>query len=345
MFSENINIGDCIFDKYIIKKFRSKNEISSSYLASLKENPQKNVFLKIFDFENDDGLNVLEIFQNEVGNLFNVNHPNVPVYLDYFDYLKEDKKYFVLVQEYIPGKSLEDLIEEGHNFSYEEVEYIFRTVLDILIYTHNFQPALIHREIHPKNLILSGDHIFLVDFGVLSYVKKETSERVKPNQEQIYHAPEQSYGKHYVSSDLYSLGMTALALLAKKLPSRFTLKRKQGRELIYHFKNIPKRLKFALYLSLNPDPYKRPQSAAELLRILNGHISQWERKSLRKRFRWHFWIAAVLLGSLFLLLMYHINLSFRKKKLVESSKVQKEETFGATAPSNKTIDSNKKKKK
>jgi serine/threonine protein kinase len=57
------------------------------------------------------------------------------------------------VQEYIPGDSLKDLLVQGKKFSEAEVKQIATEILEILVYLHELNPAVLHRDIKPSNII------------------------------------------------------------------------------------------------------------------------------------------------------------------------------------------------
>jgi len=90
----------------------------------------------------------------------------VPSYVDSFSIDIDNDRYFILVQEYIKGKNLKYLVQNGKHFSIEEVKNILRSILEILDYIHNLQPPIIHRDINPNNIIIGDDSkVYLVDFG------------------------------------------------------------------------------------------------------------------------------------------------------------------------------------
>jgi len=109
----------------------------------------------------------LKLFEREAHVLKQLNHPKIPKYRDYFS-IDDRILWFGLVQNYIPGSSLKELLTQGRRFSEEEVRKIATDVLQILIYLHQLSPAVLHRDIKPSNLILGEDEkIYLVDFGAV----------------------------------------------------------------------------------------------------------------------------------------------------------------------------------
>ena len=69
------------------------------------------------------------------------------------------------------GRSLQEHLEAGHNFSEAYVIEIAQRLLTVLQYLHSQMPPIIHRDLKPSN-ILFGDRtahsqgkLYLVDFG------------------------------------------------------------------------------------------------------------------------------------------------------------------------------------
>ncbi|NEP85338.1 MAG: protein kinase, partial [Okeania sp. SIO3B3] len=137
------------------------------------------------------------------------------------------------------------LIKDGKKFTETQVIDILKSLLHTLDYIHSLNPAVIHRDIQPKNIIYHpSGKIYLVDFGGVGQIIKETLYEGNTFIGTFGYFPqEQMLGKAYPSSDLYSLGMTTIFLLTAKDPANLDFK--QGKcnytpfvQLSAHFKNI-----------------------------------------------------------------------------------------------------------
>jgi serine/threonine protein kinase len=151
------------------------------------------------------------------------SHAQVPTLLDYFEI---DENCY-LVEEYIPGTVLSQLVSNQHQFTEAAVENFLTQMLRLLEYIHSHH--LIHRDIKPQNIILcqTDRRFVLVDFGAV----KDLSPIASPNKKAEYSTavgtpgfapPEQLANYPVYASDLYALGMTCIYLLTGKEPSEFS---------------------------------------------------------------------------------------------------------------------------
>lgn len=141
----------------------------------------------------------------------------------------EDGGKFYLVQEFIEGKTLAQLVSAHGAFNEEQTKDFLTHFLPILDYTH--AQGVIHRDIKPSNIIVrSADgKPVMIDFGA---VKELATVALYPQGNLLttllpftlgYTAPEQLLGQQPVfASDIYSLGMTAIHLLTRESPHALT---------------------------------------------------------------------------------------------------------------------------
>lgn len=162
------------------------------------------------------------------------NHKQIPELYAYFN----EGDDFYLVQEWIPGLTLTEAQAKRGNFSSTAVEELLLGILPILEFVH--QRRIIHRDIKPDNIILrEGDgKPILIDFGI---IKETMGTLVNPDGRSAYSvalgtpgymASEQAAGRPVFSSDLYSLGLTAIFLLTGKTPQYLTSDSRTG-EIIW----------------------------------------------------------------------------------------------------------------
>ena len=206
----------------------------------LQSNEQ--VTLKLLAFSPQMQWEELKLFEREAQVLKALNHPRIPRYRDYFSLDKETGAgipWFGLVQDYIPGFSLQELLEQGKRFSEKQVRGIATEILKILIYLHELSPPVLHRDIKPSNLILGEDkQIYLVDFGAVQAQAAVTGVTFTVVGTSGYAPLEQFWGRAVASSDLYALGATLIHLLTGTTPADLPQK--------------DSRIQFSDKVSLNP---------------------------------------------------------------------------------------------
>eukprot|EP00890_Picochlorum_soloecismus_P001066 jgi/Picsp_1/1960/NSC_05426-R1_serine threonine protein kinase len=185
------------------------------------------VAVKVLSLRNMKTWKQLELFERESSILKNLNHPNIPSYLDSFEIDSNDDRTFCIVQELAKGSSLQELVNRGHKWTDRELEHILIQLLKTLEYLSELRPPVVHRDVKPSNIIIDDtediEHakVMLVDFGGVQAA--ETSDM--PNSTIVgtfeFLAPEQFRGRARTYSDLYSTGATLLYLATGRLPSSF----------------------------------------------------------------------------------------------------------------------------
>ncbi len=153
------------------------------------------------------------------------SHAHIPTLLDYFKIGTN----LYLVEAYIPGRNLAQIISQQRRFTAAEVENFLFQMLHLLEYIHSHR--LIHRDIKPENIILcrTDRRFVLVDFGAVKDLYPPSTPR---RDEEIvsraigtpgFSPPEQLADRAVYASDIYGLGMTCLYLLTGKEPTQLRI--------------------------------------------------------------------------------------------------------------------------
>jgi len=144
------------------------------------------------------------------------SHPQIPTLIA----ILESSRDICLVQEYVPGKNLEQLLTADGPFDEAQARSLLVDLLPVLQFIH--EQGIIHRDIKPDNIVLPGSDRFpmLVDFGAARTAPTATElERTGTVIGSAgYAAPEQALGKAVPASDLYSLGLTCMHVLTGEHP-------------------------------------------------------------------------------------------------------------------------------
>ncbi len=206
--------------RYQLKQRLGQNAGRQTWLATDIETEEKElVVVKLLAFGGEVQWDDLKLFEREAQILKQLNHPRIPKYGDDFC-IDERSLWFGLVQEYIPGTCLKELLSQGKKFSEKEVRKIASEILNILIYLHELSPPVLHRDIKPSNLIWGDDDkVYLVDFGAVQDKASKEGATFTVVGTYGYAPMEQFGGRSVPASDLYSLGATLIHLLTGTAPA------------------------------------------------------------------------------------------------------------------------------
>ncbi len=205
-------------DRYQLQEPLGRNFVRQTWTA-IDLTTQTTVILKFLPFGGAVQWDDLKLFEREVQVLRQLNHPQIPRYQDSFS-IDDQFLWFCLVESYIPGRSLKQLLDDGKRFSETDVVQLATAVLQILLYLHELNPPVIHRDIKPSNLIWGDDQqIYLVDFGAVQDKAAATGRTMTVAGTYGYAPLEQFSGQAVAASDLYGLGATLIHMMTGIAPS------------------------------------------------------------------------------------------------------------------------------
>jgi len=213
--------------------------------------------------------------------LASLSHPNIVTVLTAE---KQDGVFFI-VMEYVPGETLEQVIERDGAMELSRVLDFTCQICNAVDHAHG--AGILHRDLRPGNMLVSESGMLKVtDFGTSRFLEiaaHGTTVIGSPP----YMAPEQFFGKAVFASDVYSIGVTMYQMLTGSLPydapSPADIDRLMRGELITapRLKNgkIPKAINDIVMRALAPDLTLRYPRAADLL---NEVLSAREPVAFRK---------------------------------------------------------------
>ncbi len=214
------SIGSDLAGRYELMELLGTGGSGSTYRA-IRSSDEAAFAIKMLSLRHLQDWKQLELFEREAEILAQLNHPQIPQYLEYFHIDTPSNRAFYLVQQLVPGKSLAAWVESGWHATEAEIKDVAQQLLAILQYLHQQSPPIIHRDIKPHNIIRNHDgQVFLVDFGSVQHVYQNTIMRGSTVAGTYgYMAPEQFRGSALPASDLYGLGATILYLLTHRSPA------------------------------------------------------------------------------------------------------------------------------
>lgn len=237
---------------------------SRVYLAEAEGGRQ--VILKELLFHLAPDAKAIDALDRECALLRDFRHPGVPRLLDVFSEGTGVHLRLYQVQEYVPGRSLQEVVEAGP-LPEKEVQRITRQALHILDALHRHAPPIVHRDLKPSNLIRREDGtLALVDFGAARLLPTGETHGATLVGTFGYMPPEQLGGTVGPASDLYGLGATLLHLITGRPPTDFL---HEGLELRFT-RAVPPQWRPLLAGLLARNPAARFGSAREALAALEG---------------------------------------------------------------------------
>lgn len=224
------------------------------------------------------------------------SHDQIPKILAYF----EENNNFYLVEQFVPGRPLSDVLKPRQRFSEAVVRQLLREILKILLVVHSW--GVIHRCIKPSNIIqrqLDGK-LVLTGFGIFKEISQTgraapITDRIGSHgsatsgssrrhthalrkDTSIYIPPDLAKGQRHFSSDLYAVGMIGIqALTGLSQEELSQLRRAQ----IQSESAIPESLSWHTYTQVSPElraildrmisfsPERRYKAATEVLEDLD----------------------------------------------------------------------------
>jgi serine/threonine protein kinase len=169
-----------------------------------------------------------KMLENEIKIYKRLDHPNIVKYINSFntDSCYEEKEIVlkpydygecrVLILEYYPNGTLQDMIDIRGKLLEKEAVYIVYQLAQVLSYIGSYSINLVHRDIKPANVMLGSDmEIKLGDFGMT----EEPSSGGPICGTISYVAPEIIiFHRYWKASDLWALGVILYILLSGKYP-------------------------------------------------------------------------------------------------------------------------------
>jgi eukaryotic-like serine/threonine-protein kinase len=161
-----------------------------------------------------------ERFRREIQLAASLQHPHIVQLLTAGG--AGDLLYYVM--PFIPGESLRAKLAREGELPVGEAVRILTDVVDALAAAH--AQGVVHRDIKPDNVLLSGKHALVTDFGVAKAVSGASGSDSTLTSLGValgtpaYMAPEQAAGDPHVDhrADLYAVGVLAYEMLAGRLP-------------------------------------------------------------------------------------------------------------------------------
>lgn len=157
---------------------------------------------------------VVERFLREINFASTLDHPQIPKVLD--SGVTGDVPFYVMT--FIEGESLRKRLDRVKQLPVEEAVRITQEIITPTAYAHGM--GIVHRDIKPANILLSGESVFVLDFGVARAIMASADETLTSTGVAVgtpaYMSPEQALADRDLDtrSDIYSLACVTYEMIA-----------------------------------------------------------------------------------------------------------------------------------
>jgi eukaryotic-like serine/threonine-protein kinase len=273
-------LASALAERYVLEREIGQGGMATVYLAQDLKHHRK-VALKVLRPELAVTLGADRFFR-EIELAAQLQHPHILPLHD----SGEAQGFLYYVMPYIDGESLRGRLSRRGELPIHDAVKILIEVSDALAYAH--ARGVVHRDIKPDNVLLSGRHALVTDFGVAKAVSEATG-RQKITTAGVamgtpaYMAPEQAAADPHIDHrvDIYAIGCLGYELLTGQPP--FTGNWSQEILAAHVTQNpepvaqrrpaVPPALAAVVMTCLAKRPADRWQSAEELLERLEEQVT------------------------------------------------------------------------
>ena len=179
---------------------------------------KRTVAIKVLRPEYEQDAEFVRRFSREAEAAAKMSHENIVNLLD----VGKDNDMRYIVMEYVPGKTLKDLIRERGRIAPDTAVRMVIRILAAVDHAH--KNGIVHRDIKPQNILVDAKgKVKVADFGIARLKTAQTT-RVDDKQNSAlgsvhYFSPEQASGEVAdEKSDLYSVGVVLYEMLTGQVP-------------------------------------------------------------------------------------------------------------------------------
>lgn len=209
-------LGTALGDRYQVTREIGRGGMAIVF-EGIDRRDSRPVAIKVLREEVAGGVGVSRFLQ-EMQIERRLQHPNILPLLDSGQF--GDVPFCVL--PLVEGPSLRDRLRKEGQLPIADALRIATEVANALAHAH--ADGIVHRDVKPENILLSGDRVILADFGIARAVTSAATDRFTSTGVVVgtptYMSPEQASGSGTLDgrSDLYSLGIVVYEMLAGEPP-------------------------------------------------------------------------------------------------------------------------------
>jgi serine/threonine-protein kinase len=246
-------LNSALVGRYTVEREVGAGGMATVYLAQDLKHHRK-VALKVLRAEIAATLGA-ERFSREIEVAAQLQHPHILPLLD----SGEADGFYYYVMPFVEGESLRDRLAHHGELPVHDAVKVLIEVVDALVHAHAH--GVVHRDIKPDNILMSGRHALVMDFGVAKAVSEATGAHTLTSVgialgTPAYMAPEQAAADPNIDHrvDLYAVGVLGYELLTGRPP----------------FSGLTPQETLAAHVTQAPEPVerRRPGISPALSRVL-----------------------------------------------------------------------------
>ena len=217
MSNSTEHLATALAERYRIDRELGQGGMATVYLADDLKHRRK-VAIKVLREDLSASVGLAR-FLREIEIAAQLQHPNILPLLD----SGEAAGRLFYVMPYVEGQSLRQRLTREHELPVGEAVRLLVEIVDALSHAH--QRGVVHRDIKPDNIMLTGRHAVVADFGVARALSEATGGEGLTSMgvalgTPAYMAPEQATADPNVDhrADIYAVGVVAYELLTGRPP-------------------------------------------------------------------------------------------------------------------------------
>ena len=205
-------VPDVIADRYKVEREIGRGGMATVYLCT-DSHSGESVAVKLLRPELGSAV-VMERFLREIAFASELDHPQIPKVLG--SGILDGVPFYVMT--YIDGESLRARLDREKQLPIDEAIHIAQQISQPTAYAHS--RGIIHRDIKPANVLISGNSVYVLDFGVARAIMASADPGLTSTGMVVgtpaYMSPEQALADAALDarSDVYSLGCVTYEMIA-----------------------------------------------------------------------------------------------------------------------------------
>ena len=266
-------VGRLLDDRYLVLELVARGGMATVYHA-LDRRLDRAVALKVMHSHLAGDAAFAARFDREARAAARLSHPNV---VGVFDQGQDGDLHF-LAMEYLPGRTLRQVLVERGALTPKEALRVMDPVLDALAAAH--RAGIVHRDVKPENVILTDDgRVKVADFGLARAATSTNATTGVLLGTVAYLAPELvTEGSADARSDVYAAGIVLFEVLTGRQPFVGEIPAQVAYRHVHEdvptpsdiAPNVPEALDDVVLAATARVPDERPDDAAALLGMLRA---------------------------------------------------------------------------